>query len=348
MREAHERVRDRRGAELAESDVQAARNAIELYEGELLEGWYQDWCIHQRERYRTMRLALLEKLLSHAEHRYRWDEALTYAETILEEDRAHERTHLRLMRIHVALGDRTAAIRQYVACREALQQEFAVEPGPDVVAVYEQAREGHSLRVADVISTDDVEEGGPTGAATTASPGGPTWLCQPPTPSTSTSSHSYTRRCATPPSSSRGTCAPARNPSTPLAAPHPRAVAAPTTRPPVPSACNLRERISPTRHFSYTATDLERRRRDAAETVTRRRPGTRLPPEEVTVVAAQSFVVRVWSEYRCAQGRPIPRGHITHVLDERRVPITAFDDIIDFIEGYLVDACDAGQDGSAT
>jgi hypothetical protein len=66
------------------------------------------------------------------------------------------------------------------------------------------------------------------------------------------------------------------------------------------------------------------------------------------VVAAQSFVVRVWSEYRCAQGRPIPRGHITHVLDERRVPITAFDDIIDFIEGYLVDACDTGQDGSAT
>jgi DNA-binding SARP family transcriptional activator len=158
MREAHERVRDRRGAELGEADVQATRNAIELYEGELLEGWYQDWCIHQRERYRTMRLALLEKLLSHAEHLYRWDEALTYAETILEEDRAHERTHLRLMRIHVARGDRTAAIRQYVACREALQQEFAVEPGPDVVAVYEQAREGHSLRVADVISTDDVEE----------------------------------------------------------------------------------------------------------------------------------------------------------------------------------------------
>jgi DNA-binding SARP family transcriptional activator len=158
MREAHERVRDRRGAELAESEVQATRNAIELYEGELLEGWYQDWCIHQRERYRTMRLALLEKLLSHAEHQYRWDEALTYAETILEADRAHERTHLRLMRIHVARGDRTAAIRQYVACREALHQEFAVEPGPDVVAVYEQAREGHSLRVADVISTDDVEE----------------------------------------------------------------------------------------------------------------------------------------------------------------------------------------------
>jgi DNA-binding SARP family transcriptional activator len=157
MRQAHERVRDRRGAELGEADVQATRKAIELYEGELLEGWYQDWCIQERERYRTMRLALLEKLFSHAEHVYRWDEALTYGETILEEDRAHERTHLRLMRIHVARGDRTAAIRQYAACREALQQEFAVEPGPDVIAVYEQARQGHSLRIADVIPGDQAD-----------------------------------------------------------------------------------------------------------------------------------------------------------------------------------------------
>jgi hypothetical protein len=62
----------------------------------------------------------------------------------------------------------------------------------------------------------------------------------------------------------------------------------------------------------------------------------------------ESFVVRVWSEYRNAQGRPIPRGHITHVLDDRRVPVTAFDDIVDFIEGYLIDMCDAGQDGSDT
>ena len=66
------------------------------------------------------------------------------------------------------------------------------------------------------------------------------------------------------------------------------------------------------------------------------------------MVVAQSFVVRVWSECRCPQGRAVPRGHITHVLDERRVPITAYDDIIDFIDGYLTDAQDTGPDGSAS
>jgi DNA-binding SARP family transcriptional activator len=157
MRKAHERVRNRRVADLTEPDVEAAGDAVKLYEGELLEGWYQDWCVHERERYRAMRLALLEKLLGHAERRYRWDEALTYGETILEEDRAHERTHLRLMRVHVARGDRTAAIRQYAACREALQEEFAVAPGPDVVALYEQARDGKSLPVTDVTMSEEID-----------------------------------------------------------------------------------------------------------------------------------------------------------------------------------------------
>jgi hypothetical protein len=73
-----------------------------------------------------------------------------------------------------------------------------------------------------------------------------------------------------------------------------------------------------------------------------------LLPEEVAVVAAESFVVRVWSESRCAQGRPVPRGHITHVLDECRVPVTAFDDIVDFIAGYLMNPSDTDPDGSAT
>ncbi len=66
------------------------------------------------------------------------------------------------------------------------------------------------------------------------------------------------------------------------------------------------------------------------------------------MVAAHSFVVRVWSESRCAQGRPVPRGHITHVLEERRMPITTFEDIIGFIEQYLSDTSDAYQDGSTT
>ncbi|WP_418003793.1 hypothetical protein ACNO8X_01120 [Mycobacterium sp. PDNC021] len=69
--------------------------------------------------------------------------------------------------------------------------------------------------------------------------------------------------------------------------------------------------------------------------------------EEVTVVAAHSFLVRVWSEYRSAQGRAIPRGHIVHVLDDARAPVSAFIDIVGFIESYLSDAPDPDANESA-
>ena len=65
------------------------------------------------------------------------------------------------------------------------------------------------------------------------------------------------------------------------------------------------------------------------------------------MVDAQSFVIRIWSEGHGEDGRPIPRGHITHVLDERRIPVTTFEDIVGFIEGYLNDMDDSERGGSS-
>ena len=66
------------------------------------------------------------------------------------------------------------------------------------------------------------------------------------------------------------------------------------------------------------------------------------------MVAAHSFLVRVWSEYRSAQGRYIPRGHIIHVLDDHRAPVSAFIDIVGFIESYLSDTGDADEPETET
>src|SRR4029453_9228778 len=48
-----------------ELDAQRARplqDAVQLYEGDLLEGWYQDWCLYERERLQNTYLAMLDKL----------------------------------------------------------------------------------------------------------------------------------------------------------------------------------------------------------------------------------------------------------------------------------------------
>jgi DNA-binding SARP family transcriptional activator len=122
--------------ELTTNLVETARGAVNLYNGDLLEGWYQDWCQEERERLRAMYLVLLDKLGTYWESRSRPDLATEYARRILDLDRADERAHRRLMRIQCLAGDRRAALRQYQLCREALADELGVQPSQSTETLY--------------------------------------------------------------------------------------------------------------------------------------------------------------------------------------------------------------------
>jgi DNA-binding SARP family transcriptional activator len=126
-----------------ELDAQGARSlqaAVYLYQGDLLEGWYQDWCLYERERLQGMYLAMLDKLVGYCEAHQDYDAGLDYGTRILRYDRARERTHRRLMRLHYLAGRRTAALRQYERCVAALDEELGVRPAKHTVALYQQIR----------------------------------------------------------------------------------------------------------------------------------------------------------------------------------------------------------------
>jgi DNA-binding SARP family transcriptional activator len=128
LEEAYDHVRGRLGRVLTEDEAQSLEQAVSLYRGNLLEGWYCDWCLYERERLQHLYLALLDKLMDYCEAFQLYENGLSYGERILRHDRARERTHRRLMRMHYLAGDRTAAIRQYKKCVEALHEELGVEP----------------------------------------------------------------------------------------------------------------------------------------------------------------------------------------------------------------------------
>jgi DNA-binding SARP family transcriptional activator len=128
------------GAELCAETAGAMRAAVGLYKGDLLEGWYQDWCLFERERLENAYLSMLNKLLSYSTARREFEEGLFYGELILRRDRASERTHRQLMRLRHLAGDRTAALRQYERCVAALAEELSVAPDRRTVALYEQIR----------------------------------------------------------------------------------------------------------------------------------------------------------------------------------------------------------------
>jgi DNA-binding SARP family transcriptional activator len=118
--------------------AQKLRLAVDLYEGDLLEGWYHDWCLYEREHLQNLYLAVLDKLTSYCETQGDYETGLWYATRILKCDPARERAHQQIMRLAYLMGDRTAALRQFEHCRDALHKELGVAPAKQTRLLYDQ------------------------------------------------------------------------------------------------------------------------------------------------------------------------------------------------------------------
>lgn len=119
----------RKEGDLDEPRARNLQQAVDLYQGDLLEGWYQDWLLCERERLQNMYLAMLDRLIRYCEAHQEYAAGLSYGERILKYDPARERTHQQMMRLKYLAGDRTGAMRQYDRCVKSLSEELGVQPG---------------------------------------------------------------------------------------------------------------------------------------------------------------------------------------------------------------------------
>jgi DNA-binding SARP family transcriptional activator len=146
------------GQELDDPTAQLLQETVQLYLGPLLEGWYQDWCLLERERLQSMYLAMLDKLMSYCEVHHDYKTGLLYGMRIMCYDRARERTHRRMMRLYYLTGDRAEALRQYERCAAALEEELGISPSKSTIAIYRQ------------IQADQLDEPTPTPVEVNTSP----------------------------------------------------------------------------------------------------------------------------------------------------------------------------------
>jgi DNA-binding SARP family transcriptional activator len=124
------------GKDLTLSQAAILREAVRVYDGDLLEAWPHEWCLYERERLLVGYLQILDKLMGFCEAQHAYDEAVDYGAQILRTDRARERTHRHLMRLHYLAGDRSEALRQYGRCVEALRAELGVAPSAKTRALH--------------------------------------------------------------------------------------------------------------------------------------------------------------------------------------------------------------------
>ncbi|MBZ5529846.1 MAG: hypothetical protein LAO20_00315 [Acidobacteriia bacterium] len=127
-------------------DANVLREAVQLYRGDLLEGWYHDWCLFERERLQNCYLLMLNQLLAYCCKHGQYQHGLEYGERVLRLDRAHEVTHQQLMQLHYQCGNRMAALRQFERCAAALKEELDVLPSQTTLRFYEQIQHDCSGR----------------------------------------------------------------------------------------------------------------------------------------------------------------------------------------------------------
>ncbi len=118
---------------------------MELYRADLLDGWYQEWCLIERERFQSMHLTLLDKLMQYHRAHADYEAGLAYGEQILRLDRLQESTHRQMMRLYHLAGNRAGALRQFERCVAALHEELGVEPSHRTVELYDQIRNERTL-----------------------------------------------------------------------------------------------------------------------------------------------------------------------------------------------------------
>ena len=104
--------------------------------GELLPDWYDDWLLFERERLRQLSLHALEALAERLAARRPGRRVRSRPRSPPSAaSRCARAPTASLIRVHLAEGNRSEALRQYELCRRLLRDQLGVEPSPQLDAL---------------------------------------------------------------------------------------------------------------------------------------------------------------------------------------------------------------------
>jgi len=129
----------------AAKDIGEGIQAVGLYQGELLPGYYEDWVVVERERLQALFERQMQGLLESLNGAGRWSESQTWAEHWIAQGQAPEPAYRALMLAQAGLGDRAGISAAYQRCVVALRDEVGVEPSPETISLYQELSSGEAL-----------------------------------------------------------------------------------------------------------------------------------------------------------------------------------------------------------
>jgi DNA-binding SARP family transcriptional activator len=118
------------------SDDERLAEAVELYCGDLLAGFDDEWIVDERDRLRQRNIENLERLIGKHRETRDFASAIRFAQELLRLDPWREDAIRHAIELRAALGDRSGALAEFERFARRLRDDLDVEPMPETIAVY--------------------------------------------------------------------------------------------------------------------------------------------------------------------------------------------------------------------
>jgi DNA-binding SARP family transcriptional activator len=116
--------------------------AAKLYQGDFLkEDLYESWTYIKREELRIKYIDLLYKTAQLYESRGGANKAIACYKKVIQSDPASENAYRRLMTLYSNRGMRSAALKTYEECKQALQTGLDTVPDEVTTSIYKKVLE---------------------------------------------------------------------------------------------------------------------------------------------------------------------------------------------------------------
>ncbi|MEJ2354164.1 MAG: BTAD domain-containing putative transcriptional regulator, partial [Anaerolineales bacterium] len=116
--------------------------SVEVYTGELLPGFYEDWAVLARERLKGIFERKMGLLLDRLQSEQRWLEVLTWSERWIAQGQVPEPAYRALMLAHARRGDLAKMATVYQNCIEAMDRELGLGPSVQTRELYARLSKG--------------------------------------------------------------------------------------------------------------------------------------------------------------------------------------------------------------
>ena len=108
--------------------INLCKQAIELYTGDFLSGYYDPWTEEKRQNYSNMYLKLCFELICALKDRRDYSEIIKYADKILKIDKLNDEAYISLIEVYSLLGDINTARDKFSQMLKDYDEELGEKP----------------------------------------------------------------------------------------------------------------------------------------------------------------------------------------------------------------------------